>query len=55
MKKRLLLDFAGTVNQEIFIVEIFRTRMRIININVHGKGLFLRKLFNTKICTLQYV
>ena len=51
-----------TVNREIFIVGIFsysmlcakikRTklkRMHIINVYVHGKGSFVRKLFNTKI------
>ena len=61
------ISISDTVNREIFVVGIFsysmlcvkfkRTklkRMRIININVHGKGSFVRKLFNTKIYCAKY-
>ena len=42
----------STVNWEIFVVGIFSysmlcVKISIININVHGKGSFVRKLFNT--------
>ena len=63
----LSLSRVNTVNWEIFVVGIFsysmlctkikRTklkRMRIINVNVHGKGSFVRKLFNTKIYCAKY-
>ena len=56
-----------TVNREIFVVGIFSysmlcakikctklERMRIININVHGNGSFVQKLFNTKIYCTKY-
>ena len=56
-----------TESWEIFVIGIFsysmlctkikRTklkRMRIINVNMHGKGLFVRKLFNTKTYCAKY-
>ena len=56
-----------TVNREIFIVKIFSYLMlcakikctklkcmHIINVYVHGKGSFVRKLFNTKIYCVKY-
>ena len=42
---------------DIFVLDIVK-RMKLkrmcININVHGKGLFVRKLFNTKIYCAKY-
>ena len=61
------ISIPDTVNREIFVVGIFSysmlcakikhtklKRMRIININVHGKGSCVRKLFNMKIYCAKY-
>ena len=42
-----------TVNWENFFVEKCMT-LCIINVEVHGKGLFVRKLFNMKIHCTKY-
>ena len=65
--RRFALLIYITVNLEIFVVEIFSSsmlctkikrtklkRMSIINVNVLGKGSFVRKLHKTKIYCAKY-
>ena len=52
------MKLGNTMNWETFVVRIFSYSMlcakiklkcmHIINVSVHGKGSFVRKLFNTK-------